>query len=213
MESIASAFTWIDWLVVAGYLLFTTWVGHALRGKQSTMRDFFLAGRSLPWPAVCGSIIATEISAITFIAVPGTIFAMGGNFTYLQWAFGSIVARFIIGYFLVPIYYKEEVYSPYEFMARKLGADLKAITTFLFFLGSILGQSVRLLVTAIILRTITNIPIELCIIIIALFAIGWTLMGGMTTVIWTDVVQFCLFVGGGFLAFIWIISSLDGGFT
>ena len=64
------SFTYWDWAVVAAYLIFTTWIGHALRGKQSTIRDFFLGGRSLPWLAVCGSIIATEISALTFIGVP-----------------------------------------------------------------------------------------------------------------------------------------------
>ena len=86
-------FTQIDWLVVAGYLALTTWVGHALKGKQSTIRDFFLGGRTLPWPAVSGSIIATEISGVTFIGVPGMVYAATGDFTYLQWGLGSIVAR------------------------------------------------------------------------------------------------------------------------
>ncbi|MEM9296773.1 MAG: sodium/solute symporter [Bacteroidota bacterium] len=208
---ISSHFSWIDWFVVVLYLGLTTWIGHALKGKQSTIHDFFLAGRSLPWPAVCGSIIATEISAITFIAVPGTVFAATGNFTYLQWAVGSIIARFIVGYYLVPIYYKKEVYSPYEFMSQRLELSIKKITTILFFLGAILGQSVRLLVTAIILRTITGVDLHLCILIIGLFAVGWTLMGGMTTVIWTDVVQFGLFIFGGLLALIWILATLEGG--
>ena len=68
-------FTNIDWMVVAGYLLLTTWVGHLLKGSQSTIKDFFLGGRSLPWQAVSGSIIATEISGVTFIGVPGMIYA------------------------------------------------------------------------------------------------------------------------------------------
>ena len=81
-------FTQIDWLVVVGYLALTTWVGHALKGKQSTIRDFFLGGRTLPWPAVSGSIIATEISGVTFIGVPGMVYAATGDFTYLQWGTG-----------------------------------------------------------------------------------------------------------------------------
>ena len=84
-------FTQIDWLVVAGYLALTTWVGHALKGKQSTIKDFFLGGRTLPWPAVSGSIIATEISGVTFIGVPGMVYAATGDFTYLQWGLGSIL--------------------------------------------------------------------------------------------------------------------------
>ena len=91
-------FTQIDWLVVAGYLALTTWVGHALKGKQSTIKDFFLGGRTLPWPAVSGSIIATEISGVTFIGVPGMVYAATGDFTYLQWGLGSILARVSGGY-------------------------------------------------------------------------------------------------------------------
>ena len=85
-------FTQIDWIVVGAYLLLTTWVGHMLKGSQSTIKDFFLGGRSLPWQAVSGSIIATEISGVTFIGVPGMIYAAGGDFTYLQWGIGSILS-------------------------------------------------------------------------------------------------------------------------
>lgn len=215
MESTAvhHAFTLVDWFVVFGYLALTTWIGHALRGKQGTIRDFFLGGRSLPWPAVTGSIIATEISALTFIGVPGTVFAVGGDFTYLQWGMGSIIARFAVGYWLVPIYYQQEIYSPYDYMGGKLGERIKRLVTVLFSLGAILGQSVRVLVTAIILKVVTGMSIELCIIIIGVFAIGWTWMGGMRTVIWTDVVQFFLFVGGGLLALFWIIGHVAGGWS
>ncbi len=204
-------FTGLDWLVVFVYLAGTTWVGHTLRGKQGTIRDFFLGGRSLPWPAVTGSIIATEISALTFIGVPGTVFAVTGDFTYLQWGIGSIIARFAVGYWLVPLYYEKEIYSPYDFMGNRLGLAIKKLVTVLFSLGAILGQSVRVLVTAIILKVVTGVPIPTCILIIGLFAIGWTLMGGMRTVIWTDVVQFFLFVGGGLIALIWLIGGIEGG--
>lgn len=211
MESIAGAFGWLDWLVVAGYLGLTTWIGHRLKGAQSTIHDFFRAGRSLPWPAVAGSIIATEISALTFIGVPAMVFAVGGDFTYLQWALGSIFARVVVGIFLVPRYYREEIFSPYDFIGNQLGEAAKRLTTGLFFLGSVLGQSVRVLVTALILRTVTGLDFEICILVIALFAVGWTLMGGMATVIWTDVVQFFLFVFGGVLAFCWMVGSMPGG--
>lgn len=213
MNSIAAHFTWIDWLVVGGYLALTTYIGHALKGSQATIQDFFLAGRRLPWPAVCGSIIATEISALTFVGVPGMVFAANGNFTYLQWAIGSIIARCLVGIYLVPRYYAHGVYSPYEYMHKRLGRGAKTLTTFLFFLGSILGQSVRVLVTAIILDTVTPLDFRACILIIGAFAILWTLMGGMATVIWTDVVQFGLFVGGGVLSLVWILASLDGGIS
>lgn len=210
-------FTYWDWLTVAGYLALTTWVGHKMKGQQASIRDFFLGGRSLPWQAVSGSIIATEISGVTFIGVPGMVFAATGNFTYLQWALGSIIARFLVGMFFVRYFYEREIYSPYDFMENRIGSGVKRLATIIFSIGSILGQSVRVLVAALALRVVTNFGTEydfaICIVIIGLFAIGWTLMGGMRTVIWTDVMQFILFVFGGGVALIWIISSLEGGWT
>lgn len=211
LGAIESMFTWVDWAVLFGYLGLTTWVGHAMRGKQSTIRDFFLGGRSLPWPAVSGSIIATEISGVTFIGVPGMLFAMEGDFTYLQWAIGSIIARLVVAKFIVPLYYEEEIFSPYDYMGRRLGRGAKQLATVLFTVGSILGQSVRVLVAAIPLQVVTGLPIETSILVIGVFAIGWTLMGGMRTVIWTDVMQFLLFSVGGVLALVWIVSSTSGG--
>lgn len=182
-----------------------------MRGKQATIRDFFLGGRSLPWPAVSGSIIATELSGVTFIGVPGMLFALNGDFTYLQWAIGSILARLLIAKYLVPRYYEEEIYSPYDYMGRKLGGGAKKLATVLFTLGSILGQSVRVLVAAIPLKVVTGLPIEVSILVIGAFAIGWTLMGGMRTVIWTDVMQFAIFALGGVVALVWIVGGLSGG--
>jgi solute:Na+ symporter, SSS family len=213
MEAVHTHFLLIDWLVLFGYLALTTFIGHRLRGSQATIKDFFLAGRSLPWQAVSGSIIATEISALTFVGVPGMIFAAKGDFTYLQWGIGSIIARVIVGVFFVRVFYEKEIYSPYDYMEHRLGPGARTLTTMLFFVGSVLGQSVRLLVTALILRTVTGLPFEVCIVIIGVFAIIWTLMGGMTTVIWTDVIQFGVFVGSAVLAAIVLLLSIDGGFA
>ena len=134
-------FTIWDWIVLFGYLALTTWVGHQLRGKQSSIHDFFLGGRTLPWPAVSGSIIATEISGVTFIGVPGTLFALNGDFTYLQWAIGSILARFIVGFFFVRVFYERDIYSPYDYMSNRLGVGVKKLATVFFSIGSILAQS------------------------------------------------------------------------
>ena len=206
-------FTYVDWLVVFGYLGLTTWVGHAMRGKQGTIKDFFLGGRSIPWPAVSGSIIATEISGVTFIGVPGTLFALHGDFTYLQWAIGSIIARVIVAAFFVRVYYQREIYSPYDFMGFRLGLSVKTLATVFFTIGSILAQSVRVLVAAIPLKVVTGMPLWVCIVIIGLFALGWTLMGGIRTVIWTDVMQFALFAIGGVIALMWLLGGIEGGWS
>ena len=90
-------------------------------------------------------------------------------------------------------------------------AVAKTLATVLFTVGSILAQSVRVLVAAIPLKVVTGMPMEACIVAIGLFAVVWTLMGGMRTVIWTDVMQFVLFAFGGLVALFWIVGSLDGG--
>lgn len=211
MNGLHEFFTPVDWVVVFGYLLLTTMVGHRLRGKQASIRDFFLGGRSLPWPAVTGSIIATEISGVTFIGVPGMVMALQGDFTYLQWAAGSIVARVIVGLFFVRVFYEKDIYSPYDYMGNRIGEGVKRLATVLFTVGSILAQGVRVLVAALPLQIVTPLPFEWCIVVIGVFAILWTLMGGMRTVIWTDVMQFGLFVVGGLIALFWMISSFPDG--
>lgn len=208
LAAIETHFTPLDWGVVIVYMLLTTWIGHTLSGKNATIRDFFLGGRSLPWWAVSGSMVATEISALTFIGVPGGVFALKGDWTYLQWGIGSIIARFIVGWWLVPLYFREEIYSPYDYMGSKLGEGVRRLVTGLFSLGAILGASVRVLVTAIILQTVTGLSPTICILSIGAFAVVWTLMGGMRTVIWTDVIQFGIFLLGGLLAFGWLVTSL-----
>ena len=211
--SLHEYFTTLDWIVVFGYLGLTTWVGHVLSGKQSSIRDFFLAGRSLPWPAVSGSIIATEISGVTFIGVPGMVYAAQGDFTYLQWGIGSIIARILVGLFFVRVFYQREIYSPYDYMGDRLGEGVKRLATVIFSIGSILGQSVRVLVAALALKVVTPLDFHYCILIIGLFAVAWTLMGGMQTVIWTDVMQFLLFMAGAVLTLFWITGSLEGGWS
>jgi Na+/proline symporter len=136
-----------------------------------------------------------------------------GNFTYLQWAIGSILARVIVGMYFVRVFYERDIYSPYDYMAHRLGPGVKGLTTALFMIGSILGQSVRVLVPAMVLRTVTPLSMTQSIVVIAIFAVVWTLMGGMTTVIWTDVMQFFLFIGSGFLALIWMVSMLPDGWS
>ncbi|UCD27764.1 MAG: hypothetical protein JSV03_11745 [Planctomycetota bacterium] len=222
--SIAEHFTWVDWAVVFGYLIFTTLLGGALAGKQATIRDFFLGGRKLPWYAVSGSIIATEISAVTFVGVPAIVFGAGGNFTYLQLGlFGSILARIIIGYIFVPAYYRREIYSPYDYMANELGNRVRTVTTCLFTLGSMLAQGARVYLTALITDLIIGQPLfgtlaeytgtdtmTWSIFLIGFVAVVWTLMGGITTVIWTDVILFLVFFFGAFTALGFVIARLPG---
>lgn len=203
----------LDWFVLFGYLGLTTWVGHMMRGKQASISDFFAGGRSLPWLAVSGSIIATEISGVTFIGVPGGVMAAQGDFTYLIWALGSIIGRVIVGVVFTKVFYQDNIYSPYDYMGRRIKPQLKTLATAFFTIGSILAQSVRVLVAAIPLMIVTPFRFEVCILIIGVFAIGWTLMGGMRTVIWTDVMQFGLFAVGGLVTLFWVGAHLGPGWS
>lgn len=183
-------FSALDWTIVATYIVITTWVGHRLKGQQESTRDFFLAGRNMPWYAVSASIIVTTISAITFIGVPAIAYAAGGNFTYLQLALGGIIARLLIARYLLHGYYEREYYSPYDFMSDRLGPVVARVTAGLFLIGGVLGQSVRVYATALVIELLTGWSMGQSILVIAAFAILWTWMGGIAAVIWTDVVQF-----------------------
>lgn len=201
-------FSVIDWAIVAAYVIGTTFVGHHLKGKQHSTRDFFLGGRDMPWYAVTASTIATTISAVTFIGVPALVYAADGNFVYLQLAIGGIIARILVARFLVPLYYEKEFYSPYEYMADRLGPVVGRITAGMFFLGGILGQGVRVYATALVLELITGWSLAESIVLIAVFAVLWTWMGGIAAVIWTDFIQFFILIAGGVAALVFVADAL-----
>jgi len=207
--ALPGGFGWLDLAVVLVVLLGTTWLGHRLSGKQRSTHDFFLGGRRLPWFAVAASIIATEISAVTFISLPSIVSRPGGNITYLQIGlFGSLIARALVAWVLVPRYYEREVYSPYDWMGQRLGEGVRRATTALFALGGVLGQAARVYLAAKLVEVLLyeplhsfslqfgGTPIAWAILAIGVVAVVWTWMGGIATVVWTDAVLFLLFLVG-----------------
>jgi SSS family solute:Na+ symporter len=224
-SGIAAYFTPLDWGVLLGYLVLTTWLGARLAGEPATIRDFFRGGRKLPWYAVAGSIIATEISAVTFVVVPSLVFKPGGDFTYLQFGLiGSLLARLIVAYVLVPAYYEREIYSPYDYLGNRLGEGVKRVGSGLFVLGGVLGQAARVYLTAVVLELVlprsflaaihewTGLSsLSASIVVLTAIAVLWTLLGGITTVIWTDVILFFVFVVGALVALFTVAARLDGG--
>ncbi len=211
VEILQPKFSTVDWLVVVAYLVGTTLIGAKLAGKQATIRDFFLGGRKLPWWAISGSIIATEISAATIVGVPTISYAAGGNLTYLQLALGSILARVIVARYFVRKFFEKEIYSPYDYVGARLGPRVKHTTTALFFLGAILGQGARLFITASVLGVVAGLKPIPAIWLMGAFAVGWTLLGGMTTVIWTDVIQFGVIILGAVFALLASVMAVPGG--
>ncbi len=223
--SLSSHFTWLDWGVLIGYLVLVSILGVKLAGKQENMEDFFRGGGKLPWYAVSGSMIATIISAVTFIAVPARIFRDGGNFTYLQFGIiAGLISRVFVSFVLIPAYFKHKVYSPYDYMGKMLGETARTVTTLLFSLMGLLAQAARVYLTAIILEVILKDQLSVlynltgidsliwAVGIVGVIAIAWTMLGGIATVIWTDVMLFLVFVIGGIVALGVVVDQLPGGF-
>lgn len=206
-----SSFGLVNWIVLVVFLLGTTVVGHRLRGDSSRMEGFFLGGRDIPWWAVAASLIATKTSALTFIAVPGFIFAAGGDLTYLQITLGMILGNILMALIFIRAYYEEEIYSPYDFMENRLGTGVSQLARALFFGGVVLSQAVRLLATALVLSVITGLSLPECILIMGVFAVVWSLMGGITTVIWTDFVQWAIYTLGAIIVVFWITDAVPDG--
>ncbi len=202
---------WFDWAVLVAYLVGTSWLADRLAGRRQTIRDFFLGGHKLPWWAVSGSIVASEVSGVTFLAIPAIAFARGGNYTYMMLALGSIAARALIAWLLIPAYYRYDVYSPYEFMGRRLGAGVTRAASLLYLVGVVLGQGARLFLGAIVLDAITGMGAVPAILLLTAIGIGWTWIGGITSVVWTDVVQFVMIVIGALAALAAVVAAVPGG--
>ena len=215
---------WGDWAVLIGYLVLVSFLGVKLAGKQSSMEDFFRGGNKLPWYAVSASMIATIISAVTFIGVPGLAYREGGNFTYLQFGIiAGLISRLVVALVLVPAYYRYRVYSPYDFMGRELGESARSVTTALFSLLGLLAQAARVYLTAMILELVLAAPLASveaatgvdafawAVLMVGLVAIAWTMLGGISTVVWTDAMLFVVFVLGGVIALGVTAAALPGG--
>jgi len=180
-------------------------------GDNTKMEGFFLGGRSIPWWAVAASLIATKTSALTFIAVPGFIFALDGDLRYLQITIGMILGNILMAVIFIKAYYEEKIYSPYDFIENRLGTSVSHLSRLLFFAGVVLSQAVRLLATALVLSVITGLSLPECILIMGVFAVLWALMGGITTVIWTDFVQWAIYTLGAVIVVFRLTDMIPDG--
>jgi len=203
-------FTTPDWIVLILYLAGIAILGSSFVKGQKTTRDYFLGGKEVPWWAVSLSIIATETSALTFIGVPSIAFV--GNIAFIQIIVGYVIARVLIALIILPTYYKQEIYSPYEVLRQRIGPLAKNTAGVIFFITGILAAGVRVFATAIPLAVIIpTLSITWSIAIIGAITIIYTMLGGLKAVIWTEVAQFLLFFLGGLFAFFYIPSLLAGG--
>lgn len=199
----------LDLIVVLGYLVLVAAIGLTAGRGQRTTRDYFLAGGSVPWWAAGLSILATETSVLTFIGVPTQ--SLRGDWTYLQLALGSVVGRLVVAGVLIGAYYRAGVVTVYDYLADRFGAASRSMASGLFFVGRLLGSGVRLYGAAITLVLITDLSFPAAIAAVALVAAGYTLLGGLRSVVWTDVLQGALLVGGALIAAAFLVHDTPGG--
>lgn len=196
----------LDWAVLAGYLLLIASVGTWLGRDQKDNDDFLLGGRSIPWWAALLSLVATEISAATFLGAPEQGYIR--DLTYLQFAIGTIAARFVLAYAFISVFYKAGVTTVYEFLGRRFGGGTQRTTAGLFLFGRLFADGSRLFIAAITLEVVTGWRIETSILVLALVTVAYTSAGGIKAVIWTDVMQAVVLVGAGFVMLGYLFSDV-----
>src|SRR5512134_2654015 len=126
----AMQLTWVDYLVIGGYLAAITAFGSWFAKFQKTTRDYFLTDRSVPWWAVCCTVVATETSTLTFIGIPATAYA--GNMTFLQLALGYVIGRLLISVLFIPAYFRGDLVTSYELLQRRFGRRVTTLSAGLF---------------------------------------------------------------------------------
>ncbi len=201
----------LDWMVLFLYAAFVVYVGVKAGRNEKTTDDYFLGGRQMPWWAVMISIYATSLSALTFIGVPGA--AYGGDFRYLQLGLGDLVGRLLIAFLLLSAYYKTRVATVYEFLGQRFGPRTRDAGSGFFIVTRLLASGVRLAGCAIALSVVFKIPVNGAIIITTLIAVAYTMVGGIKAVIWTDTLQFFLFIGAAVIAIGAVIVALPEGWS
>ena len=208
----------LDLTVIVLYLAGVTLFGLRFRGKQRTLKDYFLADNTIPWWAISLSIVAAETSTLTIISVPGLAYEK--DFRFLQLVVGYLVGRAIVSFLFIPQYFRGELVTAYQLIERRFGQKLRSLTAGLFLLTRAAAEGVRVFAVAIVVRVaLANLLSGLsdygrdvsAIAIVTLLTLVYTFEGGMAAVIWTDVVQLGIYVAGTLVGFFTILHLVPGG--
>jgi solute:Na+ symporter, SSS family len=208
-----------DWFVILAYLGGIVALGLWFGRDQRNVRDYFLGSKNIPWWGIGVSIVAAETSALTIIGVPAI--AYGGNMMFLQMIVGYVIARIILAVVMVPHYLSGEIYSPYQLLETHLGVGPRRLAAAFFLFLETMAAGVRVFVACIPIRlllgeTVCSLgglvdPILGAILIFVGLSLVYTYIGGVKAVIWTDAVQFGLFLAGGLFAVFYIPTLVEGG--
>ncbi|MHB1049422.1 MAG: sodium:solute symporter [Bacteroidota bacterium] len=204
-------FSFIDYTIVAVYLIGVTVIGILIAGKQRTSKDYFLGGKEMSWWSVGFSIVASETSTLTFISIPGL--AYNTNMHFLQLAMGYFIGRLLVSLVFIPAYYKGNLETAYDFLGKRFGMSLRKFTSSVFIVTRVLASGVRLFATAIPVHLITGYDYTTSILIIGIFTLIYTYLGGLKAVVAMDVVQMFIYLGGAAASMYLILDHLPNGWA
>jgi SSS family transporter len=211
----SSSFTALDCIVLVLYLAGTTTLGIVLGRGQGNTRDYFTAGRQIPWWAVLLSVVATETSALTVISIPGLAYI--GNLGFLQVAAGYILGRIVVAFTLLPRYYNGELVTAYALLEKRFGVATRRFAAIIFMVTRAFADSVRVFATAIPVALIigpllpAHIVMPVAILALGVLTLVYTYHGGVRSVVWTDVLQTGVYLVGGVCAVYLLGIGVSGG--
>ncbi len=203
------ALGFFDLSFVLVYLAGITWIGLHFRRRESSLAGYFLAGQTTPWWAIALSIVAAETSTLTIISIPGVAFT--GDFGFLQIVFGYLIGRVVICVIFLPRYFRGELVTAYQLIGQRFGPRLHRLTALLFLFIRAAGEGVRVFAVAIVVSVAIGAGDTVSIAVISVLTLLYTMEGGLRAVIWTDVVQMCLYIVGAVAAVISLGHVTTGG--
>ncbi len=199
----------LDLAVLITYLVGVTAFGTWLGTRQKDARDYFLADRSIPWWAVCFSVVATETSALTFISVPAT--AYNSDMWMVQLTVGYLIGRLLIAAVLLPGYFRGELTTAYMLLQQRFGLGTRRYASIIFMVTRAFADSVRIFATAIPIKLITGLPYWEAIALTGAFTLIYTYFGGLSAVVWVDVVQMFIYIFGGVVSLYVLLQVVPMG--
>jgi SSS family transporter len=200
-----------DLVVVVVYVVGTTLLGVWFARNQKDVRTYFVGDRDVAWWLVLVSIVATETSTVTFLSVPGLAYGKPGNLTFLQLAIGYVVGRVVVAAVLLPQYFRGELFSAYQLLRTRYTPAVQRTASGLFLITRTLADGLRLYLTALLLRQFTGWETTTAILVMGAVTLVYTYLGGMQAVIWTDLIQFAVYIAGAVVAAVCLIQLLPGG--
>lgn len=198
----------IDWLILVGYVLATLLIGFKFSRHIHTAEQYFLGDRSIPWWALGLSVLATYVGAMTFLGAPAWAYDEG--LAVLLIHINYPIAIFIVAVIFIPFFYQSGSASIYDYLEKRFGTSTRLLMAAVFLFGNFVYSGIMLYTTALLLSYIAPISVGGAIILVAIFALSYTLMGGLNAVIWTDVIQTFVLLFGASTVLFFLLQGFDG---